>query len=186
MIVFGGNGDEQSFDSVHILEVATLDEIASAMEAEGTAKNNKKKKSKKGKNPAAEVPPQYKHHKFTWSSPLTTGPKPAPRTGHSAVLLEDKKTICIHGGWDPTADDDDDQGDDNEETKTFGDTFFLDTETWTWSKGTCLKSRTGHKAILHLDNKVHVFGGRGATGQFLGDLTELSTQESKSDEGNVD
>merc|ERR1711920_534490 len=43
-----------------------------------------------------------------WIHPLVSGEVPAPRTGHAATLLRDGTTILIHGGWDPTDDEEDD------------------------------------------------------------------------------
>jgi hypothetical protein len=39
--------------------------------------------------------------RWKWSRPLVVGDAPAPRTGHSAVLLQDGVSILISGGWDP-------------------------------------------------------------------------------------
>lgn len=68
--------------------------------------------------------------KWTWFYPDVSGDKPCPRTGHSAVLLEDGKTVLIYGGWDPN---DEDAGSD--EDMIFGDSFLLNTSTWTWKAG---------------------------------------------------
>mmetsp|Transcript_32750 Transcript_32750/g.66863 ORF Transcript_32750/g.66863 Transcript_32750/m.66863 type:complete len:634 (-) Transcript_32750:435-2336(-) len=66
---------------------------------------------------------------WAWSHPKVGGKAPSPRTGHVATLLDDNKTILIYGGWDPNTEDD--KGDDT----IFGDSFLLDTTTWTWQKG---------------------------------------------------
>jgi hypothetical protein len=67
--------------------------------------------------------------KMSWSHPKMKGKTPSPRTGHTATLLEDGYTIMVYGGWDPNMEDE--KGDD----LIFGDSFLLDTKTWTWSKG---------------------------------------------------
>lgn len=42
---------------------------------------------------------------WSWSRPPVSGDVPKPRTGHSACLLQDGKTLLIHGGWDPSDSD---------------------------------------------------------------------------------
>lgn len=123
---------------------------------------------------------------WKWSNPVCAGKAPFPRTGHSATLLDDGKTICIYGGWDPN-DEDTNGGEDN----IFKGSFLLDTCTWTWSKGPkaspggsgsefsvadCGPKRCGHKAALNSQTgEVMVFGGR-IPGEILaGDYQRLPT-----------
>lgn len=74
-----------------------------------------------------------KNEQWSWFHPIVSGTAPCPRTGHCASLLEDGKTILVYGGWDPNVDEDDQAMSD--ETYIFGDSFLLDTETWTWKPG---------------------------------------------------
>ena len=82
---------------------------------------------------------------------MMMGDEPVARTGHAATLLEDGKTILIHGGWDPNGDGDDDN--------IFDDAFTLDTSTWTWAKVGSTEGRVGHGAVCS-GSKVQIFGGR--------------------------
>jgi N-acetylneuraminic acid mutarotase len=134
---------------------------------------------------------------WRWSHPSTTGQAPFPRTGHSAVLLEDGKTICIYGGWDPNEDaagedasttDPKSEGDEN----IFKSSFLLDTETWAWRPGPktvfggsgskhltvddCGDKRCGHAAVLE-GGKVLVFGGRVPGERLACDFQTLSPSE---------
>ena len=111
---------------------------------------------------------------WQWINPQVSGTAPLPRTGHCATLLTDNTTILIYGGWDPNSDDD-------AEDPIYGDSFFLDTETWKWSAGpkpTCAgdgssiahslaedggAQRAGHDCVLvegEGGTEVLVFGGR--------------------------
>jgi N-acetylneuraminic acid mutarotase len=115
-----------------------------------------------------------------WTHPKTKGAVPKARTGHSAVLLSDQKTICIYGGWDPNAEDDKD------EDIIFQDCLYLDTDKWMWfqdakQKVTPLTSedggpkRVGHTAVATEDgSQVLVFGGRIPGDRFTGDFQTLS------------
>lgn len=118
---------------------------------------------------------------WKWSHPTVQGQPPFPRTGHTAALMEDAKTICIYGGWDP-----------NEETEEniFKSSFLLNTETWTWSTGPkaiaggsgtdavqlddCGPKRCGHTASIHPETgEVLLFGGRILGERLAGDFQRL-------------
>jgi hypothetical protein len=165
LVIFGGNNDLKSFNSVHVLHVH--DDTLNDSE-------------------------------WTWSHPTVSGTPPSPRTGHTATLMQDQKTIMIYGGWDPCADEDDGvnqtkKGSRNaekseNEDKIFGDSFLLCTETWTWRQGPtptfwdlrdgCENkdcTRTGHDAVL-INNCVDgsqnilAFGGRTPNDSFANDF----------------
>lgn len=149
IVIFGGNNDVKSFNSVHLLDTT------------GDSSG-----------------------KWSWFQPNVSGTPPSPRTGHSAVLLEDGKTILIYGGWDPCADEDDEDG-----AEIFSDSFLLDTEIWSWSPGPSPRfvpkteamnaggKRVGHSAVLAPGRKgteVLVFGGRTPNDAFADDFQTLS------------
>jgi N-acetylneuraminic acid mutarotase len=134
---------------------------------------------------------------WRWSHPSTTGQAPFPRTGHSAVLLDDGKTICIYGGWDPNEDaagEDASSSDPNsaEDENIFKGSYLLDIETWAWRPGPkavfggsgskdltvddCGDKRCGHAAVLE-GGKVLVFGGRVPGERLAGDFQTLSPSE---------
>jgi hypothetical protein len=121
--------------------------------------------------------------KWIWSNPKCTGEAPLPRTGHVATLLNDGTTIMIYGGWDPNTEVE--NGDD----MIFGDSYLLDTKTWSWRTGPKPRyeaststnggsERVGHSAVLAPGGKhgvqVLVFGGRVQGGAFVGDFQSLS------------
>jgi hypothetical protein len=115
-----------------------------------------------------EQQPQWK-----WSHPTATGTKPKPRTGHSATLLADGKTICIYGGWDPNEDG---NNNDDDEEMMFDDCYLLDTEQWQWRIAPfCGKTKlVGHATVLDPnDDNVVVLGGRIPGDRFTGDLFQL-------------
>ena len=100
---------------------------------------------------------------WTWINPVVSGDIPPPRTGHTATLLSDNKTLLVYGGWDIMVDD---EGND----MVFEDAFLLDTETWCWKKSDATAKlwagekdygakRVGHTAAL-VNNEVKFFGGR--------------------------
>lgn len=99
-----------------------------------------------------------------WIHPLVSGEVPAPRTGHAATLLRDGTTILIHGGWDPTDDEEEDS------TVFFRDSYLLDTKTWSWKKTSTQSElgRVGHSAVHHAGS-VQVFGGRLSTENMTND-----------------
>lgn len=122
---------------------------------------------------------------WSWFHPNVSGTPPSPRTGHHATLLEDGKTIFIHGGWDPN----DDQVDD--EDMMFGDSFLLDTSTWTWKVGPKPKflsgagdngglKRVGASSVLAPgDDMSHVliFGGRVPGDKFSNDFQSATVPQ---------
>lgn len=150
IVIFGGNNDTKSFNSVHLLDTT------------GDASG-----------------------KYNWFQPNISGTPPSPRTGHTAVLLEDGKTVLVYGGWDPNADDDDEE--DGAEM-IFQDSFLLDTELWSWSPGPNPRffktetmnaggKRVGHSAVLAPGQKgteVLVYGGRIPNEKFASDFQSLS------------
>ena len=130
--------------------------------------------------------------KFAWSHPKCSGKLPKPRTGHTATLLSDGHTIVIYGGWDPNTEDEN-----SDEDLVFGDTFLLDTKTWTWSKGPNPRfgatyksgknaaknggrSRVGHSAVLAPCSsdglQVLAFGGRLPDNEFAADFQSMSVK----------
>jgi hypothetical protein len=131
---------------------------------------------------------------WRWINPTVKGRPPSARTGHSATVLKDNKTICVYGGWDPNADDENVKADQDDESTIFRDCFLLDTETWTWKKchGKPLYAdipagvqgldggprRVGHSAILaNKNDEVLVFGGRVPRDRFAGDFQTICINE---------
>jgi hypothetical protein len=95
--------------------------------------------------------------------------------------LEDGKTICVYGGWDPNDDDED---------NIFKGSYLLDTKEWTWTEGPkaesigsgspnhflddCGPKRCGHQAVLNAEKgEVLVFGGRIPGEALAGDMQRL-------------
>jgi hypothetical protein len=161
MVIIGGNNKTSCFNTVHVLEAIGM--------------NSNDDASARGKNGC----------EWKWSQPTIKGNLPFPRTGHSATLLEDGKTICIYGGWDPN-EEDEMSGEEN----IFSSSFLLDTEEWTWKQGPqaqsmgsgttaytvqdCGPKRCGHQAVLNPENgEVFVFGGRVPGEALAGDMQKL-------------
>jgi hypothetical protein len=134
---------------------------------------------------------------WRWFHPTVNGTPPKARTGASATLLEDGKTICIYGGWDPNEDEDDAENKnpaEDDKDIIFKDCFLLDTETWSWKSGPTPvfagdsmdpsegedggARRVGHTAVLNPtkkgENEVLVFGGRVPGDRFTGDFQTLT------------
>mmetsp|Transcript_17429 Transcript_17429/g.42347 ORF Transcript_17429/g.42347 Transcript_17429/m.42347 type:complete len:745 (-) Transcript_17429:47-2281(-) len=149
VVVFGGNNNRQSFNTVHVLEMVQSEDDCT----------------------------------WRWSNPTLTGQAPFPRTGHTATLLQDGKTICVYGGWDPNTD-----GDGADGENIFKGSYLLDTQTWTWKEGPkvvpggsgsphhhledCGPKRCGADAVLNGD-EVLVFGGRLECEVLAGDIQRL-------------
>lgn len=122
---------------------------------------------------------------WSWYHPSISGTAPSPRTGHHATLLEDGKTIFIHGGWDPN----DDQV--NDEDMMFGDSFLLDTSCWTWKPGPSPKflpgtgangdlKRVGASSVLVPGDdlsQVIIFGGRLPGDKFASDFQVVTVPQ---------
>jgi hypothetical protein len=174
VVVFGGNDATQSFATVHVLETSSAADSGDSGGAEANNNNN-----------------------WQWTHPKVMGRTPASRTGHSATLLADKKTICIYGGWDPNSDEDDAMNNDGDEHMFFQDSYLLDTEKWVWRQGppvaaaeTATSShdendqdfgpkRVGHTAVLSKGGtEVLVFGGRVPQDRFAGDFQRLVVSSS--------
>ena len=104
---------------------------------------------------------------WSWINPIVSGDIPAPRTGHVATLMEDGKSIFVHGGWDPNAEDEDQE-------VIFEDCFLLDTSTWVWTKlDQTVPARVGHRAVQSKGG-VEMFGGRLEGGKFSNELLMLN------------
>ena len=94
------------------------------------------------------------------------------RTGHSAVLLSDQRSILIYGGWDTN----------EKEERLFNDAFILDTKSWSWSPVEANAvywdgyedngdNRVGHSSILMPSGQdVLSFGGRLQNDRFANDF----------------
>jgi Galactose oxidase, central domain len=173
LVLFGGNNQNQCWDSVHVLQRFTRPVRDAAV-----SKTELLLHQEELDDASEEEEGDPALFRWQWSHPSTSGSGPCARTGHTAVLLDNGRTIWIHGGWDPNEDDD----------HVFGDSFYLDTVTWTWTKGPTvpgMSKRVGHTAVLlPKKNKpdgdgadtstIAIFGGRIPGSQFSGDLVTLS------------
>jgi len=170
MVVFGGNNKTSCFNTVHVLEAICDDNSDS---------NNIKPG---GRNFSTG---------WKWTNPTIRGTAPFPRTGHTATILEDGKTIIVYGGWDPN-EEDELTGEDN----IFKGSYLLDTQEWTWKKGpdpqsggsgsakhiveSCGAKRCGHTAALNSENgEVFVFGGRIPGELLAGDVQRIVPPQEK-------
>lgn len=154
LVIFGGNDEAESFNTVHVLDAS--------------------------------------NSKLSWFHPVVSGSPPSARSGHTATLLEDNKTILVYGGWDLNADEDAIKDDAD---MIFSDSYLLDTEQWSWSTGPKVKydgssgaanggpKRVGHSAVLAPAEdgcEVMVFGGRVPNDEFTADFQRLTVPQ-KSD-----
>lgn len=175
IVVFGGNNKASCFNTVHVLEAPGC----GAATANATTTGS-------GEHAAAAAQCGWK-----WSHPTVTGTAPSPRTGHSATLLEDGRTICVYGGWDPNEEDEA-----TGEEQIFKGSYLLNTIDWTWTAGPeaqpggsgstqhdihdCGPKRCGHTATLNPETgEVLVFGGRIPGEVLAGDLQRLVPPQEK-------
>jgi hypothetical protein len=95
-----------------------------------------------------------------WQQVLPATSAPSRRTGHSAVVHQDK--LYIFGGTDGHY--------------HYNDTWCFDSATLSWSELKCVgyipAPREGHSACI-VDDIMYIFGGRGVDGNDLGDLASF-------------
>ena len=75
---------------------------------------------------------------WEWIQPEVQGDPPPPRTGHTAVVLEERY-ILISGGYNPFSGAS--CGEESARKTFFDDMYLLDTTTWTWSQQGCMQIR---------------------------------------------
>ena len=100
---------------------------------------------------------------LTWSQPKTKGPPPAARHGHVTVDIGGG-TMLLHGGSNEDASP---KGSPSDKYRTairrYGDVYFLDTTTWTWScpelSGTPPIPRAFHSSAVVQSRFVYIFAG---------------------------
>ncbi|KAK9811814.1 hypothetical protein WJX72_010643 [[Myrmecia] bisecta] len=100
--------------------------------------------------------------RMEWHLQPTTGDKPAPRDGHSAVFDDTNNRLVVFGGR-------------NQDRRRLGDVYYLDIATWTWHKADLEGGGPSPRAeagAVHLEGHMYVFGGHGA-GARLNDLHVL-------------
>ncbi|KAI5055550.1 hypothetical protein GOP47_0029071 [Adiantum capillus-veneris] len=104
-----------------------------------------------------------------WSYLATTGDQPTPRTGTSAVVLDDQRVLLFGGS--------------SMLEGYMNDVFILDTKNWAWSRfpvrGLPPSPRDKHTACL-LGSKMYVFGGFGPS---LAPGREADTREEQDQDG---
>mmetsp|Transcript_15847 Transcript_15847/g.36690 ORF Transcript_15847/g.36690 Transcript_15847/m.36690 type:complete len:663 (-) Transcript_15847:135-2123(-) len=176
LVVFGGNNKTSCFNTVHVLEAI----------GENNTSNTHDVNSKNSKSGGQNSSTGWK-----WSNPTIRGKAPFPRTGHTATLLEDGKTIIVYGGWDPN-EEDEITGEDN----IFKGSYLLDTQEWLWKRGpdpqpggsgsgnhvveSCGAKRCGHTAALNPENgEVFIFGGRIPGESLAGDVQRIVPPQEK-------
>ena len=110
----------------------------------------------------------------SWYQPIVTGDIPAPRSGHSFLLYDQKKAI-IFGGWDAP--------------KCFDDVYLLDLVLMEYSRpevnGQKPTPRSWHSSSLLEGNRVLIHGGfDGASNKVLGDsfIFDIGTRDPEIDE----
>ncbi|OQS02119.1 Rab9 effector protein, partial [Thraustotheca clavata] len=173
VVVFGGTRGRNRMNSMHILDTNTWTWRSLKVEGRAPGARNYHSAVAMGKNRMVIFGGNDTKRSFDdvhvlerreadgawfWFHPTTTGSGPTPRTGQSAVALDDN-TIVIYGGWDP-------QWDAPQNTKLFGDVFALNIQTWQWTPMAVTPSeamqRVGHSAVVSgTDNKLmYLFSGQ--------------------------
>ncbi|KAF0692444.1 Aste57867_16473 [Aphanomyces stellatus] len=110
---------------------------------------------------------------WSWFNPCVVGNGPSPRTGASAVPLDDR-TIVIYGGWDPQ---------NPNKVQLYGDVYTLDTESWEWGTMAIETNKAslqcvGHVGVKTGEHTVLYFGGQDATEVRRNDVRELTLRGS--------